>query len=71
MVVDDVSRRIVGQLIPPGAFTVRLTIGDQVLEEPTDRLGRFTFEAVAPGPVRISVIDPDGTHVVSTEWVLL
>ena len=71
MVVDDASRRIVGQLIPPGEFTVQLAIGDQVLEEPTDRLGRFTFEAVAPGPVRISVIDPDGTHVVSTEWVLL
>ena len=42
-----------------------------MLEESTDRLGRFTFEAVAPGPVRITVIDPDGTHVVSTEWVLL
>ena len=71
MVVDDVSRRIVGQLIPPGDFTVQLAVGDAVLEESTDRLGRFTFEAVAPGPVRITVIDPDGTHVVSTEWVLL
>jgi hypothetical protein len=71
MVVDDASRRIVGQLIPPGDFTVQLANGDHVLEESTDRLGRFTFEAVAPGPVRISVVDPDGTHVVSTEWVLL
>ena len=71
MVVDEASRRIVGQLIPPGEFTVQLAVGDQLLEEPTDRLGRFTFEAVAPGPVRISVIDPDGTPIVSTEWVLL
>ena len=71
MVVDEASRRIVGQLIPPGEFTVQLAVGDRVLEESTDRLGRFTFDAVAPGPVRISVIDPDGTHVVSTEWVLL
>jgi hypothetical protein len=71
MVVDEASRRIVGQLIPPGEFTVQLAVGDRVLDESTDRLGRFTFDAVAPGPVRISVTDPDGTHVVSTEWVLL
>lgn len=71
MVVDEASRRLVGQLIPPGEFTVQLAVGDQVLDEATDRLGRFTFDAVAPGPVRISVIGTDGTHVVSTEWVLL
>jgi hypothetical protein len=71
MVVDDVSRRVVGQLIPPGEFTVQIMSGDRVAEQATDRLGRFTFETVEPGPVRISVIDPDGTPVVSTEWVLL
>jgi hypothetical protein len=70
MVVDDVSRRIVGQLIPPGDFAVRLAVADELLEVSTDRLGRFTFEAVAPGPVRISIVDPDGTPIVSTEWVL-
>ena len=47
MVVDDVSRRIVGQLIPPGAYAVRLTVGDRVIEELTDGLGRFTFEPVS------------------------
>jgi hypothetical protein len=71
MVVDEASRRIVGQLIPPGSFTVQLLAGDQVLEEPTDRLGRFSFDSVAPGPVRIAVADPDGTHIVATEWILL
>lgn len=72
MVVDEASRRIVGQLIPPGAYTVQLlTSGDHVLEEPTDRLGRFAFDSVAPGPVRIAVADPDGAHVITTEWVLL
>ena len=70
MVVDDVSRRVVGQLIPPGAYAVRLTVGDRVIEELTDGLGRFTFEPVAPGPVRITVEDLDGGHA-STEWVLL
>ncbi len=71
MVVDAASRRIVGQLIPPGEFTVQLAAGDESIEETTDRLGRFTFASIAPGPVRISVSDPDGTHVVSTEWTLL
>ena len=71
MVVDDASRRIVGQLIPPGAYAVQLAIGDRVIEELSDSLGRFTFEPVAPGPVRITVQDLDGGHVASTEWVLL
>ena len=69
--VDDASRRIVGQLIPPGAYAVRLTVGDRVIEELSDRLGRFTFDQVSPGPVRITVHDLDGGHVASTEWVLL
>ena len=71
MVVDEASRRIVGQLIPPGSFMVTLHAGDQALEEITDRLGRFSFESVAPGPVRITVADPDRGHVVATEWMLL
>jgi hypothetical protein len=72
MVVDPASRRIVGQLIPPGTVTVQLlTSDDQVREETTDRLGRFTFDAVAPGPVRLAVVDTSGAHVVTTEWTLL
>ena len=32
MVVDDGTRRIVGQLIPPGAYAVQLTTEDLVLD---------------------------------------
>ncbi len=71
MVVDDGARRIVGQLVPPGDYTVQLAVGDEVLDEPSDHLGRFTFESVPLGPVRISILGADGAHVVSTEWVLL
>ena len=71
MVTDEASRRIVGQLVPPGAYTITLLAGDQELAAATDRLGRFSFDTVAPGPVRIAVTDTDGTHVVTTEWVLL
>jgi hypothetical protein len=71
MVTDEATRRIVGQLIPPGAFTITLVSGDAALTATTDRLGRFAFDAVAPGPVRLVVTDPDGTAVVTTEWVRL
>jgi len=72
MIVDEASRRIVGQLVPPGSFTVQLLSSDDVVrDETTDRLGRFSFDAVAPGPVRLAVIELDGTLVVSTEWTLL
>jgi hypothetical protein len=70
MIVDEASRRIVGQLVPPGAFTIRVLAGDEEHEATTDRLGRFAFDAVTPGPVRLAVTDADGTHVVTTEWVL-
>ena len=72
MIVDEASRRIVGQLVPPGSFSVQLLSSDDLVrEETTDRLGRFSFDAVAPGPVRLAVIDLDGTHIVTTEWTLL
>jgi hypothetical protein len=71
MVTDDTSRRVVGQLVPPGAYTITLIAGDTELTAATDRLGRFSFDPVAPGPVRMAVADPEGTHVVTTEWVLL
>jgi hypothetical protein len=49
---------------------VRITgeAGGQARE--TDRLGRFDFDDVPPGPVRLSVRATDGTTV-TTEWVLL
>ena len=71
MVTDEATRRIVGQLVPPGAFTMTLVSGDAELTATTDRLGRFTFDTVAPGPVRLVVTDPAGAAVVTTEWVLL
>ena len=70
MVVDDGARRIVGQLIPPGERTVQLTTQDAVHDGQTDRLGRFTFDPVPPGPVRITVLGADGGHVASTEWTI-
>ncbi len=70
MVIESGSRRLVGQLVPPGAVTVELVSGDTVQSATTDRLGRFTFDELAPGPVRLVVLDTEGERVVQTEWVL-
>lgn len=71
MVVDEASRRIVGQLVPPGSFAITLLAGAAESTQTSDRLGRFSFDHVAPGPVRLAVTDLDGTAVVATEWTLL
>jgi hypothetical protein len=71
MVIDDVSRRIVGQLVPPAEMTVELTGGDRVISTRSDRLGRFGFDEVLAGPVRLTVLGEADEPVVHTEWVLL
>jgi hypothetical protein len=72
MVIDDGSRRIVGQLVPPQEATVQLlTMDDTLADTQSDHLGRFAFADVPPGPVRISVLGSSGVHLVHTEWLLL
>jgi len=71
MVIENGQRRIVGQLVPPSEVTVQLASGDSVAETQTDELGRFTFNDVLPGPVRLSVLGSSGEDLVHTEWVLL
>ena len=68
--IDEASRRLVGQLIPPAEMTVELVASEGVTSVDTDHLGRFTFDDVAAGPVRLVVLDPDGGALVQTEWVL-
>lgn len=70
MVIDDDTRRLVGQLIPPQDTTIELVNGDDVVAEPTDEHGRFTFDDVGAGPVRLRVLGADGSPVVQTEWIL-
>ena len=55
MVADPASRRLVGQLVPAQAATVRLEGTDDALEQESDRFGRFTFDGAPSGPVRFSV----------------
>jgi hypothetical protein len=70
MVIDNGARRLIGQLVPGAEMMVQLTAGEVVQEVQTDDLGRFSFDDVAPGPVRL-VVSTDGRPVVRTEWMLL
>ena len=71
MLVDPARRRLVGQLVPATATTVRLESPEAQLEQATDRFGRFTFDGVQTGPVRITMPAAAGRRAVSTDWVLL
>ena len=70
MVIDDETRRLVGQLIPPTESKIELVSDDSVSSMTTDHLGRFSFDDVAPGPVRLVVKGEDDRPLVQTEWVL-
>ena len=70
IVADPATRRLVGQLVPARPATVELESTDGKLGQEVDRFGRFTFDAVPAGPVRISVTAPDGSAI-ATDWVVL
>lgn len=70
MLIENGSRRLVGQLVPPSEQRVELVGAETVSTTDSDRLGRFTFDELAPGPVRLVVLDADGARIVQTEWVL-
>jgi hypothetical protein len=71
MVIDDATRRIIGQLIPGAEMAVELHSSDRVLATRSDGLGRFGFDEVLPGPVRLTILGVEGQPVVHTDWVLL
>jgi hypothetical protein len=70
VVIEDGRRKLVGQLVPPLVATIELVGGDEVRAVQTDHLGRFTFDDLPPGPVRLAVLDGDGASTVQTDWVL-
>jgi hypothetical protein len=71
MLVDTEPRRLVGQVVPAAATTVRLESTSMVAEQDSDQYGRFTFDQVAAGPIRISIGGSGGRPGVLTDWVLL
>jgi hypothetical protein len=70
MLIENGNRRLVGQLIPPTETAVELVAGDDIQSSLSDRLGRFSFDDLSPGPVRLVVLGGDGERLVQTDWVL-
>ena len=71
MVVDSATRRLVGQIVPARAATVTLDGTESQVAETSDRFGRFSFDHVQKGPVRLTVAGPAGERGIATDWVLL
>lgn len=67
--MNEGSRRLVGQVDPPSVGTVELRHGDTVLLAETDDIGRFMFDGIPTGPLSLRCALPDGTAI-TTEWTL-
>lgn len=73
-VVSETSRRLVGQLVPPQAAEIELHHEDTTSSTQSDVLGRFTFQDVPVGSVRLVCrLAGDGgvVVVVQTEWIII
>lgn len=62
------TRRVTGQLVPPGPARVEVRHGGGALAVEADEIGRFRAEGLAPGPVSLRCTAAAG--VVETDWFL-
>jgi len=62
------ERRLIGQIVPPVAAAMTLEQGGVRLTAQADELGRFTFDRVGAGPVRLRAALPDGGMEIATPW---
>lgn len=71
-VVSETRRRIVGQLVPPQQAEVALHHQDATQVARSDRLGRFTFNDVPSGSIRlVCKLEDESGATVQTEWTLI
>jgi hypothetical protein len=65
------TRRLTGQLVPPGAASIAVRWATGSVETSADEMGRFTVEAVPATTVSLSILRADTTHPVVTSWVAI
>lgn len=65
------NSRLIGQINPRQQATVELELADDSATSRTDATGRFQFDDVPNGPMRLTVRFEDDSEVVSTEWTIL
>ncbi len=69
-IISDGARRLVGQVVPAHPGRVELCYGDDSKTTEADSLGRFSFDDVPLGPIRLKLELEDGA-VVQTAWTLV
>jgi hypothetical protein len=62
-VVSERTRIVIGQLVPAQEATVELRHGGRREEATADALGRFSFDDVAAGPIKLTVVAASGATV--------
>lgn len=62
-VLSERSRLIIGQLVPAQDATIELRHGDQVHSTTADGLGRFSFEGVPSGAIKLTVVTASGARI--------
>lgn len=62
-VVSERVRIVIGQLVPAQAAAIELHQGDAVRTTEADVLGRFTFDDVTPGAIKLTVVTAAGATV--------
>ena len=70
MVVSEHHRSLIGQVVPAQEAAVELLHGGGAVSSRTDALGRFTFDRVAAGAVKLVVVTTTGTRV-QTEGLVI
>jgi hypothetical protein len=70
MVVSERHRSLVGQVVPAQEADVELLHGGGSTATRTDTLGRFAFDRVAAGAVKLVVVTAAGTRV-QTEGLII
>ena len=72
VVVSETTRRLVGQLVPPQVAEIQLHHEDGSQTASTDNLGRFAFDDVPAGSVRLTCrLIGEDEAVVQTEWIII
>lgn len=62
-VVSERTRIVIGQLVPAQEATIELLHSGRRDETTADALGRFSFDDVAAGPIKLSVVTASGATV--------
>lgn len=62
-VTSERARIVIGQLVPAQTAVIELRQDGHTLRTEADALGRFSFEGIAPGAIKLTVVTDSGACV--------